>query len=458
MVPLADAHGDPLMRVGVVGCGYVGSVTATCLAWLGHSVTGLEADPERARRLAAGDVPFYEPGLPELMREVRPLARLAFTADPQRALALADVVFICVGTPPDADGRPNLSQLREAVASVAAHVRPRAVVVSKSTVPIGSGEWLRRVLDAAAPSLRHSRIRVVANPEFLREGSAIEDFLFPDRIVLGGDPDAVARLTTLYRPVLDQSFPGADPSRRPELFVMDHLSAEMVKYAANAALATKISLANEIATLCELTGADARVVLTAVGADPRIGRGFLRPGLGWGGSCLPKDTAALVHLGTDLGYDMPLLRSVREVNARQPSWAACKLEHALGSLGGRRVALLGLSFKAATDDLRSSPALALARALVDEGATVVAFDPVVKALPGGDPPIELAEDPYAAADRADAVVIATDWPEFQAVDLCALRERMRGNVLLDGRNLLADGRGANSGLRILGAGWYQHSA
>jgi UDPglucose 6-dehydrogenase len=446
------------MRIAVVGCGYVGTVTAACMSWLGHAVVGLEADPDRAARLAHGDVPFYEPGLRELIAEVRPLARLSFTADPAAAIPTAEIVFICVGTPPDSDGRPDLTQLREAALTVAALARVGTVVVGKSTVPIGSGDWLRTVLDDAVPPLRRGRVHVVANPEFLREGSAIEDFLFPDRIVLGGEAEAVDKVTRAYRPVLDQAFPGGDPSRLPALFVMDRLSAEMVKYAANAALATKISLANELATVCELTGADARTVLPAVGADRRIGAGFLRPGLGWGGSCLPKDTSALVHLGNDLGYDMPLLRAVREVNARQPSWAACRLEHALGLLDGRRIAILGLSFKPATDDLRSSPALVLARSLIDEGADVVAFDPVVKRLPAGFGDVRLAADPYEAAAEADAVVVATDWPEFHTLDFDSVRERMRGDVVLDGRNVLADGHAAGSGLRVLGAGWHQRSA
>jgi nucleotide sugar dehydrogenase len=446
------------MRIAVVGCGYVGSVTAACLAWLGHAVVGLEADPERAARLARGDVPIYEPGLRELIAELRPLGRLTFTTDASSAISRAEVVFLCVGTPPDEDGRPDLTQLREAALAVATHARVGTVVVGKSTIPIGAGDWLRQVLDDAVPPLRRGHVHVVANPEFLREGTAIEDFLFPDRIVLGGDREPVEKVTRVYRRVLDQAFPGADPSRLPALFVMDRLSAEMVKYAANAALATKISLANEVATLCELTGADARAVLPAVGADRRIGTGFLRPGLGWGGSCLPKDTAALVHLGTDLGYDMPLLRAVREVNARQPSWATCRLEHALGLLAGSRIAILGLSFKPSTDDLRSSPALALARSLLEEGAEVVAFDPVVRRLPDGFDAVELAVDAYEAAGGADAVVVATDWPEFHALDLDALRERMRGDVVLDGRDVLADGRASNSGLRILGAGWHQRSA
>ena len=443
------------MHIAVVGCGYVGSVTAACLAWLGHAVVGLEVDEERAGMLSRGQVPFFEPGLPELIAEVRPPGRLTFTSDAGAAIRRAEVVFLCVGTPADDDGRPDLTQLREAALAVAEHARVGTVIVGKSTVPIGSGDWLGGVLDEAVPPIRRGRIPVVANPEFLREGSAIEDFLFPDRLVLGGDSQPVEKVVRVYRPLLDQVFAGGDPSRRPALFVMDRLSAEMVKYAANAALATKISLANEFATLCELTGADARVVLPAVGADRRIGSGFLRPGLGWGGSCLPKDTAALVHVGADLGYDMPLVRAVREVNARQASWAACRLEHALGSLDGSRIAVLGLSFKPATDDLRSSPALALTRSLLDEGVYVVAFDPIVKRLPAGHEGVRLADDPYEAADGADAVVVATDWPEFHALDLDVLRERMRGDVVLDGRNVLADGNAASKGLRVLGAGWHE---
>lgn len=318
------------MRVAVIGCGYVGSVTAACFAWLGNAVRGFDADAGRASALAAGRVPFYEPGLPDLLREVLALGRLTFSCDPADALAGADIAFLCVGTPSGAGGRPDLSQLEHAVDVVTAHVRPDTVVVAKSTVPVGSGWWLQDRLEAGLPAPSRRRVHVVSNPEFLREGTAIEDFLTPDRVVLGGDPVPVQRVLRLYRPVLDQTYPGADPARLPALYVMDLPSAEMVKYAANAALATKISFANEISQLCELTGADARVVLPAVGADRRIGAAFLRPGLGWGGSCLPKDVSALIGLGHDLGHDAPLLRGVREVNDRRHRWAMQRLEQELG--------------------------------------------------------------------------------------------------------------------------------
>jgi nucleotide sugar dehydrogenase len=428
-------------------------VTAACFAWLGHTVQGVETDPARADALSAGRVPFYEPGLPDLLREVMSIGRLRFGADPRDTLRSADAVFLCVGTPSGPDGRPDVSQLEHAADVLTRHVRPDTVVVAKSTVPVGSGRWLEDRLDASLPAAFRGRVHVVSNPEFLREGSAIEDFLVPDRVVLGGEATPVQRIVQLYRPILDQSYPGADPARLPALHLMDVTSAEMVKYAANAALATKVSFANEMSELCELAGADARLVLPAVGTDRRIGGGFLNPGLGWGGSCLPKDVAALIELGRTLGHDAALLSGVRGVNERRTSWAVSRLEAEVGRLAGRAITVFGLAFKGATDDLRDSPAVALALDLLGRGAVVRAFDPVVRELPPRASAVELADDPYDAATGADAVVIATDWPEFVAIDLGTLRERMSGDVILDGRGVLADRSAGRGGLRVIGAGW-----
>jgi nucleotide sugar dehydrogenase len=271
-------------RVAVIGTGYVGTVTATCFAWLGHTVVGLDVDPARVHQLAAGQAPLFEPGLAELLTETIATGRLTFTDDPS-AISGADVVFLCVGTPTGLGGAPDLSQVESAVRAVAANMSEGAIVVNKSTVPVGSGNWVRTMIEEALPRAGGPSFHVVSNPEFLREGCAIEDFLYPDRIVLGGENSAPDRVADLYRPVLDQSFDGGRPERLPQLIVTDLPSAEMVKYAANAFLATKISFANEIANICEMVGADARQVLPAIGADDRIGPRFLQHGLGWGGSC-----------------------------------------------------------------------------------------------------------------------------------------------------------------------------
>jgi len=440
-------------KVAVVGTGYVGAVTATCMAFLGHSVVGLDSDHVRAGRLSHGEVPFVEPGLPDLLTSTLSSGRLRFTDDPAEALPDADFVFLCVGTPPGADGSPNLEQLEGAIQSLAPHLRDGAVIVNKSTVPVGSGQWTRTILEDALAGNRELPFSVVSNPEFLREGSAIDDFFYPDRIVLGGGAADVKRVAEVYRPVLDQSFDGARKSVRPALITTGLTSAEMIKYAANAFLATKISFANEIAQMCELFGADVREVLPAIGADHRIVSAFLNPGVGWGGSCFGKDVSALIASSQEYGYTPAMLRATVEINRAQRMAAMRKLQRELHSLKGRRIALLGLSFKPGTDDLRDAPALDIAGQLLAAGAAVSAFDPVVKTLPGEWKEIRLAPDVYAAADRADAIVLATEWPEFRLIDPAELRRVMRGDLMIDGRNCLPEANFVGSGLRLVGFGW-----
>jgi UDPglucose 6-dehydrogenase len=440
------------MKVTVVGNGYVGTVTATSFAWLGNEIVGLEDSWLRAEQLAAGELPFYEPGLSELLTETLATGRLTFTANAEVALRETDVVFLCVGTPPGKDGLPDLRQLQQAAETLRPYLRNGLVVVNKSTVPPGSGDMVRSIL-AGSGSGASVEFSVMSNPEFLREGSAIENFLSPDRIVLGGDQMGIERLTELYRPILEQSFPGAEPTRRPSLFTMDLVSAEIAKYAANAFLATKISFANEVANLCELTGADVRQVLPAVGADGRIGPSFLGAGLGWGGSCFPKDIAALMAIGRDGGYGSPILSAAVEVNEARRESIVARLDAELGGLQGKRIALLGLAFKAGTDDLREAPSLDLARRLIGRGATVAAWDPVVKQLPADVGAVRVAPDGYEAADGADAVIVVTEWPEFAKLDFSVLAGRMRGSLVLDGRNHLDPTALAEAGLRLVGVGW-----
>lgn len=439
------------MKVTVVGTGYVGAVSAACLAWLGHDVVGYDKDERRVDELSGGQLPFHEPGLAELLRSASQDHGLRFSADP-RVTGARDVIFLCVGTPMDSEGLPDLSQLEEAVAAIAQHLSPGTVVVNKSTVPVGCGNWVRTLIEEAQGE-GPTDFAVVSNPEFLREGCAVADFLHPDRIVLGGNNGAIDKVVKLYRPILRQDFDCGRADKRPGLFITDLGSAEMIKYAANAFLATKISFANEIARICELVGADARQVLPAIGADDRIGPTFLNPGIGWGGSCFGKDVAALIATGTEYGYGSPLLQATVAVNQGQRESILHKLQHELKVLKGRRITLLGLAFKPDTDDLRDAPALDLARRLVANGCVVRAYDPVVKELPNVVGAIRTATDPYDAALRADAVVVVTDWPEFKLIEPARLREAMTGTVVLDGRNMLDATYYAAAGLRVVGVGW-----
>jgi nucleotide sugar dehydrogenase len=450
---VAAEQAHPKHKVAVIGTGYVGAVTSTCLAFLGHTVCGLDSDSARAGQLNNGQVPFVEPGLQQILTATLSSGRLQFTDCPADALFDADYVFLCVGTPPGPDGSPDLAQLESAIQSLAPFLRTGAVIVNKSTVPVGSGNWTRTILEDALEGNRQLSFHVVSNPEFLREGCAIEDFLYPDRIVLGGSTEDVGRVAELYQPVLAQSFEGGRRSLRPSLITMESASAEMVKYAANAFLATKISFANEMAQMCELFGADVRQVLPAIGADHRVGNAFLNPGVGWGGSCFGKDVAALISSSEEYGYTPSMLQATIAINETQRATAVRKLQRELHMLKGRRIALLGLTFKPGTDDLRDSPALDIARRLLVAGAVVSAFDPVTKALPEEFAAIQLTRDAYEAADRVDAVVVTTEWPEFSLIDPVELRRVMRGDLIVDGRNCLPEAKFVGSGLRLVGFGW-----
>ena len=428
--------------VAVVGSGYVGTVVAAAVAAIGGEAIGLEVDAEKLRVLRDGQAPFREPGLDALVAAGLASGRLAFTDDAGEAMARSEVVFLCVGTPSAPDGRPDMTAVASAARSIARASDGRHVLVTKSTVPIGSARWLSGLLEEVG-----CEFPVVSNPEFLREGAALADFLHPDRIVLGSDhPEALERVVEVYRPILQQRFPGGDPRRQPPLIRTGLLTAETVKYAANAFLATKISFINEIANICELVGADVVEVAAAIGLDNRIGSAFLDPGIGWGGSCFGKDLAALVATAHECGYDAPLLQATIAVNGKQRSLLVEKLQRHLQVLRGRRITVLGLTFKPGTDDTRDSPAVDLVHRLVDLGAAVTVYDPLVKAL-DGVPGVRFARDPYDAAERSDAVVIATDWPEFVVLDLATIAERMRGTVLIDGRNVFDPGAVRSAGLR-----------
>jgi UDPglucose 6-dehydrogenase len=406
--------------VGVIGVGYVGLVTAVCFADLGHEVVCLDVNEARIEALRAGKVPIYEPGVDRLLARNR--SRLRFTLDLGEVVDRCRIVFVCVDTPATYSGDADLSRVR-AVVDALPRTGERFVLVMKSTVPVGTGEKVRE--DMAARGLGH--LGYVANPEFLREGRAVADFMEPDRIVIGAFAAADARaVADMYVNV------------RAPVIRTDVASAEMIKYASNAFLATKISFINEIANVCEEVGADVGVVAQGMGLDARIGTHFLRPGIGYGGSCFPKDVKALKQLAGNSGYHFQLLMSVIEVNDLQKRRVVGKLERHLGALRGTRIALLGLAFKADTDDMREASSLVLAARLRAEGATVVGYDPVAMpnaaAMLGTD--VELAGSMIEAVTGADAVVIVTEWGEFRQVCSAAVRKVMRRPLVVDGRNLL----------------------
>ncbi|MCA1672412.1 MAG: UDP-glucose/GDP-mannose dehydrogenase family protein [Actinobacteria bacterium] len=441
-------------RVAIVGSGYVGTVVAACLAKLGHRVIGVESEQHKLQRLQRGESFFYEPGLSDLLGAGLSGGHLCFTHSTEEAMRASDVVFLCVGTPQAEDGTADMSAVEVAASEVGGSLDRHHVLVTKSTVPIGSGRWLKSTVERSLPAHLRGRkdlCSVVSNPEFLREGSAIEDFLHPSRVVLGSDePAALEVVAGIYRPVLDQSFSGGDRDQQPALVLTTLATAETIKYASNAFLATKVSFINEMANLCELVGADVSQVAGGIGLDPRIGAQFLEAGIGWGGSCFAKDIGALVATAAERGCELRLLPAVSAVNMQQRRMVVEKLRRHLTRLRGRRVALLGLAFKAGTDDLRDAPSLDIVSLLRAEGTIVSAHDPVVT----GDrvPGAHVVADPYDAAEGADAVVLVTDWADYLSLDLEVLRAKMRGDILIDGRNLLDPVAVEKAGLRYEGVG------
>ena len=433
-----DAGSDVL---GVVGVGYVGLTTGACLAALGHRVVCGDIDAERIERLRAGVIPIVEEGLAPLVADGIASGRLTFVVGATEVARQASIVFLCVPTPQDDDGSADLSYVQAAAAEIAPVLAAGSVVVNKSTVPVGSTHVVSAVL-------RRGDVAVVSNPEFLREGTAVHDFLHPDRVVVGSaDRAAAHRVADLYR------------SLDTRVLVTDAASAETIKYAANGFLAMKISFVNAVAAMCEAVGADVADVVEGIGSDHRIGREFLRPGPGWGGSCFPKDSRALVHVAASHGYDFALMRGVIDVNEEQRKRMVRKVCVAAGTddLHGVTVAVLGLTFKAGTDDLRDSPALAVIGELVGIGATVRGYDPtcVGELSPGRARDlvhVERCASAVEAARDADVAVIATEWPEFSGVDIAAVAGAMRGRALVDMRNLLDPSAVRAAGLTYDGVG------
>jgi UDPglucose 6-dehydrogenase len=432
------------MKITVNGTGYVGLVTGACLAEVGNDVVCLDIDEGKIRTLNAGGIPIFEPGLGDVVKRNRAVGRLRFITDVEEAVAFGTVQIIAVGTPPGEDGSADLSHVVDAARNIGRHMSGYRLVVDKSTVPVGTAD---RVRSAVAEELKRRgaahAFSVVSNPEFLKEGAAVEDFMRPDRIVIGSDnAEATQVMRDLYAPFM---------RNHDRLIVMDPRSAELTKYAANAMLATRISFMNEIANLAERLGADIEHVRKGIGADPRIGYHFLYPGAGYGGSCFPKDVKALLHTAAQAGGSLPILEAVETTNARQKQVLGEKIAKRFGgSVRGKRVALWGLAFKPNTNDMREAPSRVLIDALLGGGAAVRAYDPIAipeaKHVFAGRAGIEFADSPIAALEGADVLAIITEWQEFRSPDFDAIRERLKTPAIFDGRNLYDPEQVARHGL------------
>jgi len=431
------------MNIAIIGSGYVGLVTGACFAEFGLKVTCVDKDEEKIACLEKGEIPIYEPGLEELIKKNREGGRLFFTTDIAHAIEDSLVIFIAVGTPPRGDGFADLSHVEAVAETIAENMDGYKVIVTKSTVPVGTGARLREIIGSRLKE--KTDFDIVSNPEFLREGSAIEDFLHPNRVVIGTDSQqAAAILRDLYRPLYLIETP---------MVMTDIPTAEMVKYASNAFLATKISFINEVANLCEKVGANVQMVAKGMGLDKRIGSKFLHAGPGYGGSCFPKDVSALAQISGNHDYDFKIIKAVLEVNQRQRSFMVEKIDKVLGGFQGKRVAVLGLSFKPNTDDMREAPSLSIIEALQKGGAMVVASDPVAieearKVLVD----VEYATDPYAAAEGADAMILITEWNPFRNLDLAKLKLHLKSPVFIDLRNVYEPKRMAEMGFHYTSVG------
>lgn len=459
------------MRVCVIGTGYVGLVTGVCLAHIGHHVICVDNNEEKVKLMKSGQSPIFEPGLSELMQSVIQAERIEFTTDLRAGVHHGEVLFIAVGTPPLPTGESDTRYVEAVARGIGTHLNGGyKVIVNKSTVPIGSGDWVRMiVLDGVAehqqalvpaggvsetPELDVA-FDVVSNPEFLREGSAVYDTFNPDRIVLGGNnAKAIALMQELYAPIVERQF-AENPTLPPiSVVVTDLNSAEMVKYAANAFLATKISFINEVANICDRVGADVTQVAKGIGLDSRIGNKFLQAGIGWGGSCFPKDVSALIHTADDYGYDAQLLKTVVSVNQHQRLIAVEKLQQCLKILKGKTVGLLGLTFKPNTDDMRDAPSLNLIEQLNRLGTRVKAYDPIVAqtGLRHGLTGVMVETDPERLADGCDALVLVTDWQQFRNLDYAKMAQLMNSPILIDGRNFLDPEALIEAGFQYVGIG------
>jgi UDPglucose 6-dehydrogenase len=430
------------LRLSVIGCGYVGLVTGACLAEAGHEVVCTDIDRERIAKLNAGGVPIYEQHLDRILASARKAGKISYTADAGEAIRSGDAIFICVGTPPKDSGEADLSAIDHVARQIAAEARTPKLVIEKSTVPARTGLELSRAL-AAYSKNSNVKFRVASNPEFLREGTAVEDFFHPERIVVGvEDPSSAAELREIYRPIIEKNFHcpvhegTCPPGHKAEFLVTTINSAELIKHASNSFLALKISYANVIADLCEKIGANVEEVTHAMGLDARIGGQFLKAGLGYGGFCFPKDVQAFIHLSAKVGVDFDILKATERVNKQRIDRFFDKIHQALWVIKGKRVAVLGLAFKANTDDIRFAPALEVVKRLLEEGADVHASDPeAVSRTKALFPQVHYHEDPYDALRDADAALICTEWAIFRRLDWERAGTLMARKLVIDGRNL-----------------------
>ncbi|MBI5407725.1 MAG: UDP-glucose/GDP-mannose dehydrogenase family protein [Nitrospirae bacterium] len=432
------------MNISVIGAGYVGLVTGACFAEFGINVTCVDMDEARIESLTKGTPPFYEPGLEELMRKNMNEGRLHFTRDTAKAVRDSEIIFIAVGTPSRADGSADLSYVDAVARTIAGNLNAYKVIVTKSTVPVGTGERIRKIIQESGNA--DGQFDIVSNPEFLREGSAIEDFMRPNRVVIGANSErSVSVIKELYRPLYLIEAP---------FIITDIETSEMIKYASNVFLATKISYINEIANLCEKVGANVQVVAKAMGLDGRIGAKFLHPGPGYGGSCFPKDVRALLQIAESHGYDLKIARGVIEVNTSQREWMIVKIEHALRGISGKTLGVLGLSFKPNTNDIRESPAIDIIQGLIARGAKIRVFDPAAmqdaKAVLG--PLVTYCKDAYDAAEGADAVVLTTEWNQFRNLELERLKGLLKHPVFIDLRNVYETDRMRKNGFDYYSVG------
>lgn len=437
------------MKVSVIGSGYVGLVTGACLADVGHDVVCVDVSERKVEMLKAGQIPIHEPGLEKVIERSAAAGRIRFTTDFADGVAHGDIHMIAVGTPPDEDGSADLNHVLSAARSIATHLDRDAVVIVKSTVPVGTCDRVEAVVQEVLAGRKSTcHVAVASNPEFLKEGAAIDDFMSPDRIVIGTD-DPLARdmLKELYAPF---------QRNRERLVFMSRRSSELTKYAANAMLATRISFMNELAGLAEVLEADIEDVRRGIGSDQRIGSSFLYPGAGYGGSCFPKDVSALLMLGRRVGVDLDLIESVKQVNDRQKGRLLDKMRKRLGSLSGKRVALWGLAFKPNTDDMREAPSRVLMEGLWAEGATVAAYDPEAmnqcREIYGERPDLKLARTAMETLEGADVLVVVTEWKEFRAPDFRAIKRALAIPVVFDGRNLYEHAQLARAGLEYVAFG------
>jgi UDPglucose 6-dehydrogenase len=443
------------MHISIIGAGYVGLTTAVCLAEIGHEVLCTDSDQQKLDLLRKGGVPFYEPHLTAALQQSHATGRLRFT-DTIDAIKSSEVIFICVGTPPLENGEADLSAIENVAQSIVEHAQGYRLIVDKSTVPVQTAQQLRKQLQHYnKSSLDYD---VASNPEFLREGSAVEDSLHPDRIVVGADGErAVSILRQVYEPILEHAFRcpihQQCPARDVPFIVTDTNSAELIKHASNAFLATKISFINMVADLCEAAGADVSKVAQGMGLDPRIGPAFLRPGIGFGGFCFPKDLQAFVRIAENFGCDFSLLKEVEKINVRRADQVISKLKKELWVLSGKTVAVWGIAFKPDTDDVRFAPALGIIRRLLAERVTIRAYDPqAMEKAKSEIPDVTYCKDIYDAANGADAILLLTEWNEFRNPDWTRVRELVRRPLLLDGRNMFAVDEVVKYGFEHIGVG------